>query len=208
MCHGPFSLISWLWDQSSFPFPQFAFSTLYYWPLTLSHLKLPLLCGLHFWLICVCHISQMSPEWGRKQRLVFFHHRVRVLALCGWAWGARVWRSQSERQTWELHTDCRCHSGSRTRGPGSSFSFKRDLLGMWLVSSSLLGHHRPGGAAKPADRGQRGAQQSKFLLVQTTWRGFRRQRRDRAAAKRSGPSSPWDHGEGDAAHQPEASTCG
>lgn len=84
--HGHFSLLSGLRYQSSFLFPQFAFSTLYYCPWTWSHLKLPLPCGLHFWLICFCHIFQMNPEWERKQSLFLVYHSVRVLALSGWAW--------------------------------------------------------------------------------------------------------------------------
>lgn len=48
--------------------------------------------------------------------------------------GAWVWLSQSDRQTCELHVrsfvDCQCHASSKTRGPGSNFSFKTGTLGM------------------------------------------------------------------------------
>lgn len=77
-----------------------------------------------------------------------------VLVLSDWAWelgfGCRGWISKRE---W--HVDCQYHVGSKINGSRSSFSFQMDLLGAQPGSFPLLGNHRPGGAAEPADRGQR-----------------------------------------------------
>lgn len=145
-----------------------------------------------------------GPQVRKNQRLFFFHHSMCVLVLSGQAWelgfGCQGWISKSE---W--HIDCQCHVGSKINGSRSSVLFQNDLLDIERGPFPLLGNHRPGGAAKPADWGQRWAQQPKFLFVQTTRRGFRCQRWDSTATEWSGPSPPWDYREGDAAHQPEAS---